>query len=645
MLRRALAALLFAAGSAPALAASIGCDVLALDDAIDAANANPDPSVIELAPGCTYTFIQPGGGDLRYRWYGLSALPAIASDITILGNGATLERDASAEPFRFFFIGADPTDPDTADYTSPGAGQLELRDLTLRGGQVQGGGAWEGDSAEGEGVGGAGAGMGGAIFNQGALVLDGVTITDNAAYGGSPKELVTTAPSVSGGAGMGTDTSLSGRAGQMAPGTGYAGETGYLDYGGSVGGAGAGTGFGPSGGGGGFGVDDDGGDADQASGLGGAGGGPVSGLGGSGNRQISGQDEYYAPGGNGSGGGGSTPPNGTSLTPGDGGAFGHAGIELPNSHGGGGGGVGAGGGFGGGGGNGSILTGASGGFGGGGGGTGKAPDKAGYPGFGGGRGTGGGGAGMGGAIFNMQGEVTIVNSTLYANTAVPGGTPGVVCPPEQPVCGYPIALESAQGLGGAVFNLSGEVAIHSSTFADNHAVNGGGAIYSIGYDAATERTASVTMTNSVLADSTQGGIGDPVPGPDFIANVPAVTGNAHTVTTDWPGGYANLSHATADLAASNLVESMQLLGGATSTGTPLADDPALGALADNGGPTATMLPQTGSPLIDAGDAVSCPTFDQRGLLRPQGAACDIGSVEVGALTDLIFADGFEVVVP
>ena len=60
------------------------------------------------------------------------------------------------------------------------------------------------------------------------------------------------------------------------------------------------------------------------------------------------------------------------------------------------------------------------------------------------------------------------------------------------------------------------------------------------------------------------------------------------------------------------------------------NDPMLGALADNGGPTQTMLPQPGSPLIDAIKPVSeCQVdVDQRGVTRPQIKGCDTGAVEV-----------------
>lgn len=65
-----------------------------------------------------------------------------------------------------------------------------------------------------------------------------------------------------------------------------------------------------------------------------------------------------------------------------------------------------------------------------------------------------------------------------------------------------------------------------------------------------------------------------------------------------------------------------------------AANPGLGALADNGGPTQTRLPQPGSPLINAIPTASCQTdgasgvtTDQRGVTRPLGTGCDIGSVE------------------
>lgn len=61
------------------------------------------------------------------------------------------------------------------------------------------------------------------------------------------------------------------------------------------------------------------------------------------------------------------------------------------------------------------------------------------------------------------------------------------------------------------------------------------------------------------------------------------------------------------------------------------DDPLLGPLADNGGPTRTHLPLDGSPLIDNIPTADCfpdVNVDQRGVTRPQFGGCDTGSVEV-----------------
>ena len=76
--------------------------------------------------------------------------------------------------------------------------------------------------------------------------------------------------------------------------------------------------------------------------------------------------------------------------------------------------------------------------------------------------------------------------------------------------------------------------------------------------------------------------------------------------------------------------------GLTHPSSQSSTDPQLGALADNGGPTETHLPQRTSPAIDAGDDIACPATDQRGEPRPvdgnkvpDGVAnCDIGAVEV-----------------
>ncbi len=59
------------------------------------------------------------------------------------------------------------------------------------------------------------------------------------------------------------------------------------------------------------------------------------------------------------------------------------------------------------------------------------------------------------------------------------------------------------------------------------------------------------------------------------------------------------------------------------TGVTFAD-PMLGALGQNGGPTATLVPAAGSPALGAGQ--DCPATDQRGQPRP-ASGCTVGAVE------------------
>ncbi|MCX6048698.1 MAG: DUF11 domain-containing protein, partial [Chloroflexi bacterium] len=80
-----------------------------------------------------------------------------------------------------------------------------------------------------------------------------------------------------------------------------------------------------------------------------------------------------------------------------------------------------------------------------------------------------------------------------------------------------------------------------------------------------------------------------------------------------------------------------------NAGGDLTDlDPLLGplqgndALAGHLAFTHALLP--GSPAIDQG-SVPCPATDQRGIARPQGAACDIGAYEFTALADLAITPG------
>jgi hypothetical protein len=118
---------------------------------INAANAAGGPNTITLAAGTIFVLSAVDNTTL-----GATGLPVIAANdnLTIAGNGDTIERStASGTPaFRLLEVAS--------------GGALALSNLTLQGG-------WSIDQS--------GPGLGGAILNQGALTLNGVTVQDNTA--------------------------------------------------------------------------------------------------------------------------------------------------------------------------------------------------------------------------------------------------------------------------------------------------------------------------------------------------------------------------------------------------------------------------------------------------------------------------------
>jgi len=532
-------------------------------------------------------------------WYGPNALPPIASTITIEGHGVTLFiQNGSSPRLRFFFVGADAQAPVTPGYNTPGPGNLTLRNLTLTGGRQKGG-------ASGNG---AGAGMGGAIFNQGRLNLNAVTLNDNRATGGDGFRYHV---SIAGG-GMASDSNGSGggMGGLVPSGTGDAGANGSGLNGGAgggtangLGGIGAGFGGGNSGNGGGGGGRGQNYSSPYGSFIGdGAGGGSGFSGGSGGYGGVYGSSVYSRGGTFGAGGG----PNYSAAVNGDGGGGGGVGGGGGPGWGGGGGG-----GFGGGG-----AAGGSGGFG------------AGPRGFAAGATEPGAGGGLGGAIFNHNGLVTLFNCTMTGNQAIGGDS-----------------IEggsSGDGYGGAIFDLNGEVRISFSTLAFNVVAGGtgattgnasGGAIYVLGYNGApgfSNVKGTVGSSNSILANSS-GGI-------DYILDQPATVA----------GGLANNAPAQGLNFFVDLGPNIVMTAASINFGDELPNfnsgDPLLDVLAANHASNApwtrALLP--GSPASFAADCLDYDraltvAVDERGSLRP-ASGCDLGAYD----GERLFNAGFQV---
>lgn len=92
-----------------------------------------------------------------------------------------------------------------------------------------------------------------------------------------------------------------------------------------------------------------------------------------------------------------------------------------------------------------------------------------------GLGAGGGGGGMGGAIFSMFGSLTVINSTLTANTAQGGGSVTYLVDPKTGIRNVLVGFSTGgSGFGGAIFNLDGTASITFSTLAANTVTAGTG---------------------------------------------------------------------------------------------------------------------------------------------------------------------------
>ncbi len=201
----------------------------------------------------------------------------------------------------------------------------------------------------------------------------------------------------------------------------------------------------------------------------------------------------------------------------------------------------------------------------------------------------GGGFEGGGGIVN-GGNATLTNVTFSGNSAANSGGGGILNFDSLTVTNATFSGNSAGNDGGGGINNFDTLTVTNATFSGNSttAARGGGILSTSG---------TLTLNNVIIANSN-------------ASLAPDCFGNANTTTS-----------------ANNLFESAAACGLSNgSDGNIIGVDPILGPLADNGGSTHTHALLAGSSAIDNG--ANCPATDQRGVLRPQGAGCDIGAYEL-----------------
>jgi hypothetical protein len=284
--------------------------------------------------------------------------------------------------------------------------------------------------------------------------------------------------------------------------------------------------------------------------------------------------------------------------------------------------------------------------------------------------------GSGGGLYNWGGTTSVLDSTISGNDSVTdaGGirnaNGGSLF-----IRRSTISDNTASDTGGGLRNDDGPVQISSSTISGNHADRGGGIFV------ATPNFQDTTISNSTISGNAAPNGGGGLYNQsgrvliefstitqnvslDFVGSgVRAAPSSVDAPTTFYssiiaanfdPGGA--MQSDPYDLAVAGEENSLISLGynivgigsflndtfnqnGDQVIGT---DDPLLGPLADNGGPTFTHALLPGSPAIDAGDPAAVaglsgvPLYDQRGegfdRVRDgnaaEGIAIDVGAYEV-----------------
>jgi CSLREA domain-containing protein len=251
----------------------------------------------------------------------------------------------------------------------------------------------------------------------------------------------------------------------------------------------------------------------------------------------------------------------------------------------------------------------------------------------------------GGGGISVAGVATFNRVAVMDNNAIAGSSGGggiVVSGATASVTVIESALTSnstsdPNGSGGALLTLNGASAtLTNVTVSGNAAYAGGGGVYHQG--PGTTSLVSVTVTGNT-ADADNGDL----PGSGGGVNWEAGSGPLMVMNTIVGGNLDPSSDpdcsGTVTSQGYNLIQSVTAgCAVTTTTGDITGQDPKLGPLADNGGPTMTHALMSGSPAINAGGPGG-PSTDQRGVPRNT----DMGAYELvlcgGALVNIVGTAG------
>ncbi|MEM7313217.1 MAG: choice-of-anchor Q domain-containing protein [Planctomycetota bacterium] len=262
------------------------------------------------------------------------------------------------------------------------------------------------------------------------------------------------------------------------------------------------------------------------------------------------------------------------------------------------------------------------------------------------------------AVFGSSSDIDVSDSTFEGN--FDAGTLGQGGAIQVGLGSLDVTRSTFQGnstrLGGAIFSSSSDVTIDSSSFVGNSSSEDGGALNVSG--------GSLSVLNSTLSGNSSGEDGGAISSraADTFIRLSTITQNVADSDGDGTGLGGGLStNNTVIMSDTILSGNLQgteakddlsgpfdalnaehsLLGSSVSTNgvnNIFTDDPMLGRLINNGGPTQTHALRPGSPAINAASPIfpqGVPDFDQRGKPRLVGARMDIGAFESGNVTSRI----------
>jgi CSLREA domain-containing protein len=222
--------------------------------------------------------------------------------------------------------------------------------------------------------------------------------------------------------------------------------------------------------------------------------------------------------------------------------------------------------------------------------------------------------GDGGAARVAAGAaLTVRDSAIHDNTAERGG--GIESDGTLTVGTSALYRNQSTQRGGGIY-ATGSLTVGNTTLSGNTA-SGGGGVSSQG---------STTITHATITANQAGG--------DSGGGVQK-SGGTTTITASIV--YGNVGKSGPDCIGSPNFVGVNILGSRAGCkpggATPQTNDPQLGPLADNGGPTPTHALAATSPAVDrVTPCLAGVTTDQRGQPRPSPGGCDVGAFELVPLS-------------